>query len=159
MRSQRNAFGICILLLAACQSAPPEPTFTPEPTTPPTETPFVAAGIDIFVELPPGDAERGLSVVKQRGCLACHGSGSVLGPPWQPNDDSPGIGARAQTRFQEGNYTGEATNAEQYLVESIVTPSVYIVENYADGVMLPNMAQLLSQQDLADVVAYLLTLE
>jgi hypothetical protein len=148
------------IVLSACQTEPPPPTATPTPLPPtatPTKVPFKAVGSDINVALPEGDPEKGLIAAGKRGCTACHGPG--IGPAWLPSDEMPGIGERAQTIFTQDDYTGNATSPEQYLFESIVQPSAYIVEPFSDNVMIDQSGILMSAQEMADVIAYLLSLQ
>ncbi|MFW5708593.1 MAG: c-type cytochrome [Chloroflexota bacterium] len=49
--------------------------------------------------------------------------------------------------------------AALYTYNSIVNPNAYIVEGYASGVMPVGWAEVLSEQDLYDLSAYLLTLD
>ena len=164
MTFQRNfASSIVILftafVISACQSEPPPPTATPtplQPTETPTDIPFKAVGTDFTINLPIGDPVAGQKQAGFRGCVACHGTG--VGPNWAPSDDLVGIGDRASIRLTQENYTGAATNAEQYLFESIVQPSAHIVEGYTDGIMISQSGRLMSAQDVADVIAYLLTI-
>ena len=164
MNNQRHlAFSIltlfAALLISACQSEPPAPTATPtpdQPTATPTDLPFKAVGTDISIELPVGDELRGEEQAKFRGCLACHGTG--LGPHWTANEEMPGIGERAESRYSQENYTGAATSAQQYLFESIVQPSAHVVEGFSDGVMISQSSVIMSGQDVADVISFLLTL-
>ena len=52
----------------------------------------------------------------------------------------------------------EGQDATTYLYNSIVHPNDYLVDGYAAGIMLQNYGDTLSDQDVADLVAYLLTL-
>jgi mono/diheme cytochrome c family protein len=91
------------------------------------------------------DPVRGEQLTVAQGCAACHVQGAVNGiaPPFE------GVGERAATRV-------EGLAASAYLYDSIVHPTDYLVEGYA-----PSMAQdygdRLTREELADVVAYLLT--
>lgn len=114
-------------------------------------------GTDITVELPEGDAERGQQLAEAGlGCTGCHIL-STTGPAWESEGDTPGIGARAEERYQQENYTGEAESAQQYLVESILRTDAHIVEGFDAGIMPGTYGQRLTAQDLADLVAYLNT--
>lgn len=86
------------------------------------------------------------AINEKPGCKTCHSlDGSPLvGPTLQ------GVGARAGTRV-------EGQSAEQYLHTSIVEPNAHVVENFAQGVM-PTYSDLTEQQ-VNDLVAYLLTLK
>jgi len=125
----------------------------------PTPTQVVdAVGTDINVELPEGNAERGAELAKNQACTACHIDSST-GPAWLPTGDVAGMGVRAEERYQSGDYTGAATSAAQYLHEAIVQPDVYLVAGFQPGVMPKNFGEKLTKQDLADLIAYLLTIK
>ena len=49
-------------------------------------------------------------------------------------------------------------SAEQYLTQSILEPNAHVVEGFPQGVM-PSYKGVLSDAELKDVVAYLLTLK
>ena len=55
----------------------------------------------------------------------------------------------------------EADNAktQDYLRESILNPDTYTTEGFSAGVMPAALADELSDQQVADLVAYLLTLK
>ena len=50
-------------------------------------------------------------------------------------------------------------SAEEYIHQSIVDPSAYVVEGYPDGLMPQNWGTVLSEQDIQDLIAYLFTLK
>jgi mono/diheme cytochrome c family protein len=115
-------------------------------------------GTDITKLLPQGDAQAGEQLATTLGCTACH-IAAPTGPAWMPSADQPGIGDRASTRITQPDYTGKATSAEQYLFESVVQPGAYVVSGFTDGVMPTTYASSLTDQNLADIIAYLLTLK
>ena len=49
--------------------------------------------------------------------------------------------------------------AEEYLRESIVDPDAYVVDGFPAGQMLPHYLDILSDEDIDNLVAFLLTLE
>jgi cytochrome c len=49
--------------------------------------------------------------------------------------------------------------AEEYLRNSITHPNDYLVEGFAEGVMYQNYAAELTEEQINDLVAYLLTLQ
>lgn len=122
----------------------------------PTPTPMAnAMGTDMTVPLPPGDVERGKALTEGAlGCTGCHIL-AATGPAWLPSGDTPGIGARAETRYTESDYTGHASSAEQYLLESIVTPNAFVVPGFESNIMPNNYGERLTVQDAADIIAYL----
>jgi len=126
-------------------------TGVPVPTGP-------TVGADITVALPDGDAARGKSLSEGvLGCASCHVL-TAVGPKWPADAGAPGIGSRAETRIQEPGYAGQATSAEQYLFESVVMSNAYVVEGFQPNLMPQNYADRLSAQDMADLLAYMLSL-
>ncbi len=145
--------------------APAYANFTPAPL--PTVVPV---GIDITVALPVGDAAAGETAVTTAGCTACHisaGGAATVGPAWLAASDPEGvgIGTRAGLRLAAADYTGAATTPAQYLFESIVNPDVYIVPGNATyaangaSIMPHTYATTLDAQHMADIIAYLQSLE
>lgn len=116
-------------------------------------------GTDITVNLPEGDPANGEALANGiLGCAGCHIL-SATGPAWLPAGSEPGIGQRAATRFNEDGYTGTATTAEQYLFESVVLPNIFIEEGYDPNIMPNNFGNRLSPQDMADLIAYMISLQ
>jgi mono/diheme cytochrome c family protein len=76
-------------------------------------------------------------------CSACHEVEDAVGP------SLPGMVKEAATRV-------EGQSAEEYLHESIVDPSAYVVEGFSD-IMPKNYAELFSEAELVDLIAYILT--
>ena len=70
----------------------------------------------------------------------------------------PDIATRAGARIKETEYTGSATTAQQYLIESIVMPNVFVVSGYEAGIMPQDFAQRLTAQQVADLIAYMETM-
>ena len=121
----------------------------PEPAGPPV-------GTDITQELPEGNPQDGDALSTALGCAVCHIT-TPTGPPWLPSADQPGIGERAASRIEQPDYTGNAETPEQYLFESIVDPGIYLVEGYAD--LMPHTYDTRTAEEIADLIAYLLTLQ
>jgi mono/diheme cytochrome c family protein len=130
-------------------------------------TPAVeGVGTDITVELPAGDAEAGRAVAEAQACTACHVT-TTTGPAWQAAGDpnGQGIGTRAELRLEQPDYTGSATDGDQYLFESIVAPDAYIVPGnpaYAptgSSIMPHDLGAKLDAQMMADLIAYLQSIE
>lgn len=125
------------------------------PVTGPVDNPV---GTDITVEFPEGDPAAGETLAQDLGCTGCHIL-STVGPPWEGEGDLAGIGARAESRIEQDNYTGQATTAQQYLIESIVLTNAHVVEGYDSGLMPGNYGERITEQNLADLIAYLLTFD
>ena len=140
----------------------PTATATPNPN---------AVGADLTVQLPAGDAARGEALAQAKGCTSCHVAAapgaSLVGPAWlaDQSPDGTGVGTHAAERYAAGDYTGQATSPELYLLESIIQPSAFIVPGgttyAANGrsTMPANYPELLEKQEVADIIAYLLTLK
>jgi nitric oxide reductase subunit C len=104
-----------------------------------------------------GDAARGEGLYEQTaigaasapGCITCHSlePDIVLAGP-----SHAGIGTRAATAVA-------GKSAEQYLTESITDPDAVVPEGFAAGVMYRNYGRDLSDQEIAHLVAFLLTLK
>jgi cytochrome c5 len=90
-------------------------------------------------------SERGAKLVEQYGCVACHREGvaSNIAPPFA------GLAERAAMRFPP-------RLAAAYIYESITSPVSYIVEGF-NPVMPQDYPMRLSNQELGDIIAYLLT--
>ncbi len=125
--------------------------------------------------LPPGNAARGqqllagevkLTVSGNRApCFACHTIPGIADATATVGPNLGGVGTRAAQRIKDPTYKGKATDAAGYIHESIVQPNAFIVpDNPAfqkDGksLMPEGLAGQMSPQDLADIIAYLLTLK
>ena len=91
------------------------------------------------------DADIGAGLINEHDCFACHvlGDGSL-----SPLFD--GIGTLAADRRPP-------LSAEAYLYESIVDPSVFLLEGYSDS--MPNTyTESLTHKEIGHIIAYLLTL-
>lgn len=104
-------------------------------------------GDDMESELPEGDATHGQELFESLGCSGCHVAGA---PAAAPAID--GIASRAGERVD--GYT-----AEQYIRESILKPEAYVVEGYDPLMATLQFGDKLTPQDLADIIAYLMTLK
>ena len=83
------------------------------------------------------------------GCKVCHSLKEgvvIVGPSFHEVGSKAGIAV-------------PGLSAEEYLHQSIVDPDAHIVEGFKPGVMLDRYDELLTQEQIADLVAFLLTLE
>lgn len=120
---------LLLIVLAACSSAPPVTLDT----------------------LPKGDATHGAALFSQSiagapPCTTCHtlDDSVLVGPGLK------GIGARAGSRV-------EGQSDSQYLFNSLTKPADFLVPGFPNA-MYNNYAGKLSAQDIADLIAYLMTL-
>jgi mono/diheme cytochrome c family protein len=92
------------------------------------------------------DPVRGEELITRNGCHACHviGAANNLAPAFA------GVALRAEDRCPP-------MQAGAYIYESIVHPEAFEVEGYT-AQMPRTYGTILSDQDLGDIIAYLLTL-
>lgn len=93
---------------------------------------------------------RGEQVFLNSGCTGCHTieglSAGTVGPVLT------NIGTVAATRI-------DGKTAEEYIRESVLSPNNYVVEGFPENVMPQTFGDTLSQQELDDLVAFLLAHE
>ena len=131
----------------AAPTATTAPTATPEPASA-ADDPLAGVPESIAALLPAADVARGEQLVLTNACIGCHNLDPgipMAGPTWY------NVAETAATRV-------EGETAATYLYNSIIHPNDYVVEGYAPGVMLQTYGDL-PEQDLADLLAYLLTLK
>ena len=113
-----------------------------------TEEPETVTGVA-------GDVSNGEELYRQTligsqpGCITC--------PSLEPDQvlvgpSLAGAAGRAGTRVS-------GKSAEEYLRESVLNPDAYTVDGFGAGVMPGALADEFSDQQLDDLVAYLLTLK
>jgi cytochrome c2 len=130
-------------------SPKPGEGFTPKPTA---------------VPLSPEQEARKAVFLKQ-GCNACHTIKGVANGGIGPNLSK--IGTDADTIIASAEYKssqGKATNAQEFIHESIVSPNAYIAPQCPTGpcpanVMPQTFQQTIPAADLTNLVAYLLSLK
>ena len=99
-----------------------------------------AAGEDLFAEAIIGS---------QAGCVTCHSlepDTVIVGP------SMAGIAGRAGS-------TVSGLSAEEYLRQSILEPEAHLVDGFDSGLMPAALADELSEEQVDNLVAYLLTLQ
>jgi len=99
-----------------------------------------------------GDATRGAELFTHGvndapPCISCHSLGQS---PFSLGPKMTGISQRAGQRVP-------GLSAEAYLRQSILEPSAFVVSGFRD-IMYPNFKDKLTEQDVADLIAYLETL-
>jgi mono/diheme cytochrome c family protein len=90
-----------------------------------------------------GDPAAGEVVFTEQGCIGCHAVTDGVGPALT------GMSERAGTRM-------EGMAPADYLHQSIMEPSAFVVEGYPD-VMPHTYGETLTDQQISDLIAYLLT--
>jgi mono/diheme cytochrome c family protein len=123
---------------------------TPEPVllaSLSTEQIYAGLPPEILELMPEADPAHGEQLSLVNACVGCHSvdpNVQLAGPTWH------NIGDTAANR-QPG------TSPALYLYTSMVGPDGYVVPTYSDAVMPETFDDTLSDQDLADLIAYLLT--
>ncbi len=91
------------------------------------------------------------------GCPVCHvipgieGARGRVGPPLV-------LGATGRQRLADPRYQGRAETVREYVIESILTPSVYVVPGYPDHAMPQWYGKKLTAQALDKIAGHLVQL-
>jgi cytochrome c2 len=98
----------------------------------------------------PATTEKGKEVFQKMACSGCHSEGlrikGMYGPPFQNL-------YKSQRTFDDGT---TAVADENYLRESILTPSKHIVKGYNEE--MPSFVGVLSDSDIESVILYIKSL-
>jgi L-cysteine S-thiosulfotransferase len=84
------------------------------------------------------------------GCTACHNLDAAQGDGIGNN--LAGLGLKAETRVP-------GQSATDYLRTSLTNPDAYLVEGYQEGIMYRGYSEVLTPQEIEDLVAFMLTLK
>ena len=90
------------------------------------------------------------------GCITCH---SLEPEVVKVGPSHAAVADRAARLVDSPDYEGQAETAEEYLRESILDPNAHIVPGFTPGVMYQRYAEVLTEQQVDDLVAYLMTLK
>lgn len=109
----------------------------------------VTAGLpqEVLDAMPKADPKQGEQLHQSKGCVGCHNldpNKPGTGPTWH------NLGNTAV-----GRVPGESPAL--YIYTSITNPSAFVVPNYPDNVMPKNYKEQLSSQEIADLIAFVLT--
>lgn len=102
---------------------------------------------DLATAVANADIAAAPTLATTKGCIGCHSldpNQQMTGPTWY------NVGNTAITRVP-----GEGP--AEYLHQSIVAPNAYVVSNYTAGLMPQTYADMLTTQELGDMIAYLLS--
>jgi cytochrome c oxidase subunit 2 len=97
------------------------------------------------------DAECGERWATQFGCVACHSQDGtvIVGPSWQGVFGS-----------EEDLADGSSTLVDEaYLRESILDPNAQVVGGFAPGIMPQNFAELLTDEQIDQIIAFIESLQ
>lgn len=90
------------------------------------------------------------------GCVTCHSLDAdrvVVGP------SHAGVATRASAVVRSEAYHGSASTPAEYLRESILEPDAYVVAGFDASLMYQSYGEVLSEDQIANLVAFLQTLE
>lgn len=125
-------------------SAPPAPNYEWEETF-----------AEFTVNWEPGDAARGQELYNVNyGCAGCHG-GDDSDASWS------GTGPWLGNIMENAPQRVPGVDPEEYIYESILNPSAFLVPGYADGLMPQDFANRMgidpemTPQDMQDIIAFL----
>ena len=132
-----------------------------EVVVPPVKTSVQSSGVAAAPETPEGFIALGEGLYNGRGaCALCHESAGGRAP------SLAGIIRIAEERIKDIAYKGGAKNAEEYIIESMVNPSAYVVSGFgvkgsAESLISPmpdvtKGAIGLNQTELKAITMYLL---
>jgi cytochrome c2 len=91
-------------------------------------------------------------------CFACHtipgipGAVGAVGPKLVEKTNAP-------NRIKDPAYKGKATSVREYIMESILTPSMYVVKPFPDNVMPKDFGKKLNAAAINKIIDYLSQLE
>ncbi len=144
-------------------TAVPPTVLVPTALATPSSAPVTATESNSTPSLA-GDPVRGKQLFPTLPCASCHD----VTKPWPGGDICPNLGniaTQAAVIVKSPDYHGKATDAPGYIRESIMNPNAYIVPGsqyrtpLGESVMPKNFGQVLTPQQIDDLVAYLMTLK
>jgi mono/diheme cytochrome c family protein len=92
----------------------------------------------------------GLAAFNGAGCIACHTVSGISTATVGPVLD--GLASNAGDRVP-------GLSAEEYIRESILEPNAFVLAGYQEGIMLQTFSESLTDEQVENLVAWLLTLE
>jgi mono/diheme cytochrome c family protein len=122
---------------------------------PPTEGDAKAAG---GTALMADGTEPVDQIFTKATCVACH---TIPGIPGAVGTVGPKLeeGTNAPLRLKDKEYKGSAKSTPEYIMESIISPSAYVVKGFPDNQMPKVFGQKLSAGALKKIVDYLSQLQ
>jgi hypothetical protein len=87
-------------------------------------------------------------------CVVCH---TIPGIPGATGTQGPKLveGTNAPNRIKDPAYKGAAKSTPEYIMESVVSPSTYVVKGFPDNLMPKVFGQKLSAGAMKKIVDYL----
>jgi hypothetical protein len=124
----------------------------PEPR--PASAPSTAPQLDpTMVPLATGEEPIDVLFIKS-GCPVCHTIPGIQGADGRVGPELV-LGTTGPLRLADPSYHGQAKTVREYVIESVVTPGVYVASGYPDQVMPRWYGQKLSAGALEKIADYL----
>jgi cytochrome c2 len=102
---------------------------------------------DLLAAMASANAANGEVLYQSQGCMGCHSldpNVQMTGPTWH------NLGNVAVSRVP-------GMSPAMYLDTSVVNPSAHVVTGYPDNIMPKNYGEILTIQDQADLIAFMLS--
>jgi cytochrome c2 len=96
------------------------------------------------------DGETPIAAGKMPTCIGCH--------PVEPGKQT-GAGPNLSNIGNRAGTTVKDMSAQDYLRQSIVDPDAYLAGGYQEGIHPKGYGDVLTQQQIDDLIAYMLTLK
>jgi mono/diheme cytochrome c family protein len=147
-------FLIAGIILLGITYAALKPAPAPKP---PSALPTVPQLDPAMIPLATGEEPIDVLFIKP-GCPVCHtipgiqGAGGRVGPKLV-------LGTTGPRRLADPRYRGQAKTVREYIIESVISPGVYVAFGYPDQVMPRWYGQKLSAGALEKMAGYLETLK
>lgn len=143
-------FFIAGIILLGATYAVLKPAPASKPVSPPPAVPTLDPS---KIPLVTGDEPIDLLFVKA-GCPVCH---TIPGIPGADGRVGPKLvlGTTGGQRLADPRYRGEAKTVREYVIESVLSPGVYVVRGYPDQAMPRWYGQKLSTTALERIAGYL----
>lgn len=109
-----------------------------------------------MVPLVTGDEPLALIFIKA-GCPVCHTIPGIAGAEGRVGPKLV-LAETGAARLSDPRYRGQAKSVREYVIESVLTPGVYVVPGYPDRTMPSWYGQKLSATALEKIATYLETL-
>jgi hypothetical protein len=143
----------------------PTSTTVPTPISEPTAALELSATplpeVDLNMVLPEGNPRKGFGAAVRFGCQGCHANDEypLAGPRFTAADGFPGILERGELRIADPKYGGNASSNLEFFIESVFLPEAYLVPGEWEEPMSLLYFHTLKEQELADILAWIATLE
>ena len=108
-----------------------------------------------LAEIPLATGEEPIGqLFSQAGCIVCHTIPGIAGAKGRVGPELK-LGSTGPLRLADSTYNGQAKTVREYIIESILSPAVYVVPGYPDRVMPQWYGQKLSAGALDKIAEYL----